>query len=239
MEIIARLNFIEAHTKDKKIPLLVDKVVLETPQYRELLEKFNVYKRDILLIENNYKYMVKELIYCSDVAWMPINVKKDVKLEPQDSMICKKNIQNIRSLIMNNSNNCGDKKIFISRRNTKNVRLVNEGEILELFKKYGFDIVYPEELSFKEQVKLFGSSQIIAGVSGAGFTNTIYAHKDATVICIIPKEYNFFIYSTISKVLGLKSIYLNPSIIERKNVISEECYEMDLDYCELFLKSLI
>ena len=126
----------------------------------------------------------------------------------------------------------------IKKRNINNKRLLNNKEVAELFKKYEFEIVFPENLSFEEQVKIFSQAKYIAGSTGAALTNIMYCPSNATIISIIPKEYNFHLYSTIAKIIKLQSIYLDSKIVRRGNNASEDQFELDLNYCEEFLKTL-
>ena len=71
------------------------------------------------------------------------------------------------------------KKIFLDRdqinlinldnlKEYRNLRvLINEREIKDFLYSEGFDIVKPENYSFKEQVKIFSSAKIIVGLYGA------------------------------------------------------------------------
>lgn len=56
------------------------------------------------------------------------------------------------------------------------------------------------------------------------------------MVSIIPKEYNFNLYSTIAYNLGINSIYLDAKIIIRGEKISNDKFELDLEYCERFIK---
>lgn len=72
-------------------------------------------------------------------------------------------------------------KVFISRRNAKNRRILNEERVLEALQPLGFQPYELETMSFQEQVKLFAEAEIVIAPHGAGLTNIVYA-KDLTVI---------------------------------------------------------
>jgi capsular polysaccharide biosynthesis protein len=75
----------------------------------------------------------------------------------------------------------GDKKIYISRQKALQRRLVNEEELLQIILDNGFETVFAEDLSFKEQAKLFGEANCILAVHGAGLTNMLFASSGARV----------------------------------------------------------
>jgi hypothetical protein len=73
------------------------------------------------------------------------------------------------------------RKIYISRSRATKRRVKNEKELLPVLEKYGFEVVFPELLSYREQVQLFYESKVIAGPHGAGFTNTFFAQNPAVL----------------------------------------------------------
>lgn len=84
-------------------------------------------------------------------------------------------------------------KIFLSRK-TGNRSIQNRNEVERFFTKKGFDIVYPENLSFIEQVAFFANAEVIAGANGAALTNLIFAKSTAKIYILINaynKEFNW------------------------------------------------
>ena len=69
----------------------------------------------------------------------------------------------------------GPEKIFISRRNAKRRRLLNEAELELELRARGFISVQAEQLSVAEQAKVFSSAKCVVGAHGAGLTNLVFA----------------------------------------------------------------
>lgn len=76
------------------------------------------------------------------------------------------------------------------------------------------------------------------GTSGAALTNIIYCQEGANIICIIPEEYNFQMYSTIAYMLNLNPIFLDAKVVYRTAYTASDLFELDLEYCERFLKNI-
>lgn len=81
------------------------------------------------------------------------------------------------------------KKIYVSRRLNYGFRpkyrpLINEEEVENLLIKKGFEVLYPESLSFLKQMNEFGSASIVVGPSGSGMLNTVFAGAGAFVVDI-------------------------------------------------------
>lgn len=79
-----------------------------------------------------------------------------------------------------------NRKIYISRSNAKLRKIINEDQLIELLKKYNFEVIHSENLNYKDQVELFYNSRIIISPHGAGLTNILFS-KDAKVIEIHPR----------------------------------------------------
>jgi len=82
------------------------------------------------------------------------------------------------------------RRIFISRKDSRNGRrLLEEDSIVRMLEDYGFEAWTLSQLAHADQVKLFSEAEIIVGISGAGFTNHIFAPHSAHLIEIHPKHY--------------------------------------------------
>lgn len=73
------------------------------------------------------------------------------------------------------------RKIFISRSKATKRRILNEAALLPILQETGFEIVFPEELSYREQVKLFAESKVVVGAHGAGFTNLLFCQNTSVL----------------------------------------------------------
>lgn len=79
---------------------------------------------------------------------------------------------------------CDNKKqrIYISRANAKYRKVVNEEEITGLLVQYGFRIVFTEELSVLEQIRLFKDAEAVMGIHGAGLSNMLFCARGTKII---------------------------------------------------------
>lgn len=96
------------------------------------------------------------------------------------------------------ANGDGNRKIFISRaqakfsdlgENTKNFSYPNDSrmddhhKLEQIFADLGFDIIYGESIkTFEQQVALFNSARIVAGVTGSGLTNAMFMKPGGILI---------------------------------------------------------
>lgn len=89
-------------------------------------------------------------------------------------------------------------RVYISRRNASYRRIVNENEIIQCLKAYGFVPVCPEEWSIAQQIHLFASAKVIVGPHGAGLTNLAFCSKGTQVIEIFHIQHVIPTYWMIS-----------------------------------------
>lgn len=69
------------------------------------------------------------------------------------------------------------RNIYISRRDAKGRRVVNDEELQEFLTSKGFETVTLSGMNFKDQVQLFQEANCIMTVHGAALANTIFATK--------------------------------------------------------------
>lgn len=91
-----------------------------------------------------------------------------------------------REISSNLNSNCSgvDLRVYISRSalNKRRRKVVNEVLIEEAFKAYGFVVVHPQTLSFREQLGLLAKTDILAGLDGSGLHNCVFMPKGGKVI---------------------------------------------------------
>jgi len=84
----------------------------------------------------------------------------------------------------------GERRLFVSRRHFGRRRLENEAEVIDVCGRHGFEVVYPEQFSLREQAALFRSAAALAGVKGAALANVMFSPPDAAVIALSPGDFS-------------------------------------------------
>ena len=126
-----------------------------------------------------------------------------------------------------------EKKIFVSRRNSKVRKILNEFVLEPGLKKRGFQIIEPGDFSIKEQIKIFNNSSAVVGAHGMGIANYGFAGNDSVLFEIMQTNYARVSYfRTCQLKNGRYFLYwINP-------VSSNFCYEDDLYGSSLIDKNL-
>jgi capsular polysaccharide biosynthesis protein len=95
-----------------------------------------------------------------------------------------------------------EKMVYVSRRNASIDRIDDERKIESFFESLGFEIFFRGnfgEQNLIEDIKYFRDVRVIAGLSGAGLTNSIFMPPGGLVIEIsvpqithVPEEHDLF-----------------------------------------------
>ena len=81
-----------------------------------------------------------------------------------------------------------DRKIYVSRKAKQRRSFKNHDDVENVFLEFGFEIIYAEDLTFTQQLKLFSEACFIAGLHGAGLTNMIFANEGCQILEIMPMK---------------------------------------------------
>ena len=74
------------------------------------------------------------------------------------------------------------RNFYISRDLASKRKIVNENEIINILKKYNYDVVYCENLTFEEQIKIFSNAKNVIAPQGAGLTNLFWSQKGINIL---------------------------------------------------------
>ncbi len=119
-------------------------------------------------------------------------------------------------------------KLFVSRGRfsvTTSYRrtLRNQGIFQEYLISRGFQTIYPEELSWEEQIYAFSKAEVLVGEAGSGLHNAIFSPSGTRVLSLRPVNH---VQSGIAALRGHRMYYLMPSVEEANDQGTE--YEYDL-----------
>lgn len=98
-------------------------------------------------------------------------------------------------------------RLYISRAKATKRRLVNESQVADLLRTFHFQVVYAEDLSYRDQVALFYDAEIVVGVHGAGLTNILFGQQ-LTLVELHPEDMVRSHYFMICKALNFPYHYL-------------------------------
>ncbi|MBF4770092.1 glycosyltransferase family 61 protein [Nocardioides agariphilus] len=123
-------------------------------------------------------------------------------------------------------------RIFCSRRPGKR-NCHNAQEVEALFEAYGFTVVFPEDHSLPDQVRMVREADVIAGFAGSGMFQIAFAGGPKHVVLVGSESYTASNEYLISSVLGhrLDLVLCRPDVPKRESGgFSVEWYQSDFTY---------
>jgi hypothetical protein len=100
------------------------------------------------------------------------------------------------------------RRIYISRRKAFKRKILNEPDVIQLLKKYDFEVIYAEEYTVKEQIKMLSDCSIMVSSHGAGFTNILFLKPCQSVVELKAHNNKFWMFYNLSKLTENKYYYL-------------------------------
>lgn len=109
------------------------------------------------------------------------------------------------------------KKLFISRKNAKTRRCLNEKLLYADIENEGFLFVELERLSVLDQLQLFFEASVIVGVHGAGFSNIVACRPGTKLVELLPNNDFLNHYYLLSSILGMQHAHIVGINVEPKS----------------------
>ncbi|WP_310557750.1 glycosyltransferase family 61 protein [Flavobacterium sp.] len=91
-------------------------------------------------------------------------------------------INELRNKFLYNNTNKSDRKVFISRLKAPRRKIINEEEVINLLKLYGYEIHCFEDYTFKKQIEIMSQTKHLIGLHGAGLTNMLFMKENSKVL---------------------------------------------------------
>ena len=189
-------------------------------------------KKELILIEK--KLHLLEESYCPSFTGRIYDIEDNIKFWNRYS----------NSLINRSNNNERYDKIYISREDSNNRKIINEKEIVVYLEKEGFKSVVLSKLNIFDQINLFYKAKVVIGYHGAGFVNVIFSKKNTKVIELFPNSSKIIrkTFEVISKTQSLEHTYYYIDYISRiKNSLDLKDFDgvVNIKKFKLFLTSYL
>lgn len=121
-------------------------------------------------------------------------------------------------------------KFIISRSDASTRKIVNEQELFESLKDFGFSLISLDKLTFIEQINLFYHAEMVISPHGASLTNLLWCNHRPRVVEIINEHYTKVFWS-LGVLCGVKNydVFCGKVIIDSHEVNIHRNIEVDID----------
>lgn len=214
MEHLPRLRLLDKLPQYDGLPILINEGLF--PQQMESLQALCGDRYPIQTLPRDQRFEVERLIYPSNLT-ASINMRFRLGAEPapDDVSFHPEAISYLRQRLIpdDKTDRPGTRRLWISRiarRGYGQRRMVNEAEIEALFLAKGFERILPETMSFRQQVETFADAAIIAGASGAGMINLLFAPPTARILMFV-KDHpltHYYYFANVAQAVGQELVYV-------------------------------
>lgn len=109
------------------------------------------------------------------------------------------------------------KRIYISRKNSKKRKIINEDEIIPILKNNNFIILDFDTLNFKEQLDYILDCEVLVSMHGAGLTHMLWMKDKSKVLEIRTRNNcNDNCYFSLASDLGHDYFYVTADKVDKK-----------------------
>jgi capsular polysaccharide biosynthesis protein len=138
----------------------------------------------------------------------------------------------------------GGDRIYITRGKANNRKIVNEGEVIELLKRYGFEVLSLEDFTVYQQAKIFQQAKVLIAPHGASQTNLVFCEDRTKVMEFFSPAWIHHCYYALSRANKLDYNFLLDESTEKTSRSASsspakgEDIFVDLSGLQKFLESL-
>ncbi len=232
LECLPRLYVVDQFADINNLPLLVDDGL--TQQQLDALKLMNTANHPLHFLHKGHSYQVNQLFVPNMSTVIHDNYNSPVAYD-KDVLISPTAIHYMREKILQKlgcANQKGFRKIFISRKQSEHRRLLNLPEIENLLMSRGFEIVFPEALTFANQVKLFAQAELVVGQTGAGFVNLMWCPENCKALFMINHnvQTSYYLFSVLTDILNIDLKFIpGTDIIEPENKGLQNDFVISID----------
>lgn len=109
--------------------------------------------------------------------------------------------------------------IYISRSKCPHRSLANEKELEQTLRRLGFDILFFEEMAFKDQMESIANARIIIAPHGSGIANIIAATPGVHLVEIVSPTWFNTCYAKLALQLGVDYTCITTAMKKQSNLI--------------------
>ncbi|MCC7250360.1 glycosyltransferase 61 family protein, partial [Hyphomicrobium sp.] len=242
LEYLPRLSVLDRYPEYDHLPLLIDAGL--HPNLIAALERITLKRRPLVELESGRCHALRKLVVPSSLVKTPFEYRPGARVFDDDVIIPPAAIDFLRRVFAPLMAPAGtaSRRIYVPRRGAKYRELINEPEIMAFFEREGFEVVYPEKLSFEEQVRVFSEAAMIVGPSGAGMTNILFAPREATTLMLSFRDDSvdvpYLVFANLAQALGQEMVFvLGEPVANATGIAYQSDYVVPVDLVEQAMRT--
>ena len=211
------------------VPVLIDAHM--PPTHREFLQMLLPPTVEIVEVPYNGTVHVKRLWCAPNLSYIPIYLKTLDSMWPTYEVPPPDRFAAVFREIMRRTNSAlgsegGSERIYLARKPHQLKKLVNYETIEQQAKQQGFQVIYPQDISFADQLRLVRGARFIVGPEGSAILLGFLA-RPGTRLCILSSTHMF---NAASYTCLLDEIGVDVTIFTGEVTNENETYAHFADY---------
>jgi hypothetical protein len=139
--------------------------------------------KDVILVDRFSRYKASNLVSTVSENRRSLAMKGQLSgLEMLDEVSIRSIRLAAKSLLERSNSIQYPARLYIKRKNTLFRRLTNKNTIESILKKFDFEFIKAEDLTYLERVAIFSNAKIIVAESGAGLANSHFCERGTVVL---------------------------------------------------------
>lgn len=189
-EFLPKLQFLKQRHDFDSMPIIVDAGMPQS--HFDHLRRLTT--NPLILLQANETLRCRRLLVAPSPAFSPVELFPNNIPVQEMPGLSPRALRFLRGDQVYDSSGPRNRRIFLARKNMKWRRLLNEQEICADLSKLGFEIIYIEEMTAREQIELFQQAQWIVAPNGSALLNLIFS--DPSVKLLVLTQPNLFNWGT-------------------------------------------
>lgn len=167
-DVLSKLYFLEKHSVNvREHSVIISAKLWNKPFFRFYVDHSSYLQSLNWIVQNDEYIHSSSTYFCK-----PLTHRRDLWAECVDKMIPQSDSSSLR--------------IFLTRDKNRLRFIENMDEIEKVLVQHHILVVDADKLTIQEQITLFSSAGLIAGIHGAGLTNMVYRRADCKVLEVFP-----------------------------------------------------
>jgi hypothetical protein len=190
-DILAKLGMFDQFGVDEQVPIVISRRAAETRLFQGVMQSGKLRKRQ-WIVQDQFYIEADEVIFgkTSEGNRSRLDYMLDQLEAPR-------------------ADPASRRRVYLQRKKQSGRNLTNAAEILDIISDYGFEIVYTDDMTFHDQMKLFSETEYLISAHGAGLVNIIYRRNaPMRLLELFPSAYVMMHYYLLCRMFGFQYDYL-------------------------------
>lgn len=179
-DFLPKLQFLQRHPDFADLPIIVDAGMPQShfDHLRRLASN------PLIMLQADESLLCRRLLVAPSPAFLPVEIFPNDIPAREFPGLSPRAMRFLRAGESYETKKARHRRLFMSRKNMKWRRVLNEDEITADLRTLGFETVFIEEMTVSQQINLFQEAQWIVAPNGSALLNLIFADTSTKLLVL-------------------------------------------------------